>query len=65
MNKNKALWKKSKKIILRGNSLFSKNLKIIQKIGQYILKKLKDVIYGQSTKKNLSIFHIWVLEQIF
>ncbi|MDA7801189.1 aminotransferase class III-fold pyridoxal phosphate-dependent enzyme [Candidatus Pelagibacter sp.] len=25
MNKNKALWKKSKKIILRGNSLFSKN----------------------------------------
>ena len=25
MNKNKVLWKKSKKIILRGNSLFSKN----------------------------------------
>ena len=39
-------WQKSKEIILNGNSLFSKYMRIIVTTGHHILKKQKDVIYG-------------------
>ena len=66
MNEGQKTWIKAKKIIPGGTMLFLKILICIyQNFGQHILAKQKVVLFGILSKINISIFHIWVLEQIF
>ena len=58
MDQNKKMWNRAKKVIPGGNMLLSKRPEMFlpEKWPAYFLKKLKDVVYGTSNKKNILIW---------
>lgn len=61
MNKNKILWKKSKNIILRGNSLFSKNPENYSKDWPAYFDKAKDcTIWSIDNKKFIDFSYMGI-----
>ncbi len=61
MNKNKKLWKKSKSIILRGNSLFSKNPENYSKDWPAYFDKAKDcTIWSLDNKKYIDFSYMGI-----